>query len=87
MSSTIKLPLPAAHWLMEEGVSDPPMPWRVGEGMLRDAMADDIRLAARYAIRAATMNGKDLDFDPDAMVQNFVVGMIGYWTTTGLSEL
>jgi hypothetical protein len=51
----------------------------------RQQMADRIRAAGRYAIRASTMNGKDMDFDPDAMLQNLVNGMLGYWTADGLS--
>lgn len=45
-----------------------------------------LQSAARYAIRASTDNGKQDDFDPDALVQNFVVGLLGYHTATGLSS-
>jgi hypothetical protein len=54
--------------------------------MTRQEFADRIREAGKYAARCATMNGKDMDFDPDALLQNLVVGMIGYWTDTGLSS-
>lgn len=54
--------------------------------MSREVVAEKIRRAGRYAIRASTMNGSDMDFDPDAMLQNLVVGMLGYWTETGLSS-
>lgn len=83
--ATMSTPLPGNHWLTAKGHDVPPMPLRMGEGEARTAMADKIRDAARYAIRGATMNGKEEDFDPDAMVQNFVVGMLGYWTGDGLS--
>ena len=85
-------PLPKAHWIYAEGPDEPPAPWRVGTEpavrlflpeLTRDELAADIRAAARYAIRASTMNGKDMDFDPDAMVQNMVVGFLGYWTKDG----
>ncbi len=52
----------------------------------REGMAELIREAARYAVRASTMNGQSPDFDPDAMVQNFVVGLIGYWSPDGRSS-
>jgi hypothetical protein len=52
----------------------------------RQAMSDRIRAAGKYAIRCATMNGKEMDFDPDAMLQNLVVGFLGYGTETGMSE-
>jgi hypothetical protein len=54
--------------------------------MSREEFAAKIREAGRYAVRSATMNGKDMDFDPDALVQNLVVGMLGYWTNDGLSS-
>lgn len=44
-----------------------------------------IRAAGRYAVRCATMNGREMDFDPDALLQNLVVGFLGYWTENGLT--
>ena len=78
-------PLPKDHWLTREGHEKPPMPMRVGVGPERTRLAEQVRAAARYAIRASTMNGRETDFDPDSMVQNMVVGMLGYWTDDGLS--
>lgn len=52
----------------------------------RKEFADQIRRAGQYAVRAATMKGKEIDFDPDALLQNLVVAFLGYWTETGLSE-
>ncbi len=56
-----------------------------GVHLTKQEFADRIRAAGRYAIRASTMNGKEMDFDPDAMLQNLVNGMFGYWTIDGLS--
>lgn len=87
---TGSLPLPQNHWLYDQdnhGVS--PAPFRIGINdplQNRDEWAEKIRTAARWAIQASTVCGKDPDFDPDAMVQNFVVGMIGYWTQNGFLE-
>lgn len=81
---TASFPLPKDHWLYSDGRSEPPMPMRVGVGRERDELAAQIKAAARYAIRASTMCGKEKDFDPDAMVQNMVVGLLGYWTESGL---
>jgi hypothetical protein len=78
-------PLPKTHWLYAEGPNEPPMPMRVGLGAKRNELADQIKAAARHAIRASTMNGKETDFDPDAMVQNMVIGLLGYWTEDGRS--
>lgn len=63
------------------------MPLQVGLSEERDQLASAITEAARYAVRASTMNGQEKDFDPDAMVQNMIVGLIGYWTSTGESRL
>lgn len=76
-------PLPNTHWIYTDGPNEPPMPMRVGVGPKRNELADQIRAAARFAVRASTMNGKEMDFDPDAMVQNLIVGLLGYWTEDG----
>jgi hypothetical protein len=85
--ATMSMPLRPDHWLTRPGNDVPPMPWRMGEGPARNAVAEKLRDAARYAIRSSTMNGAEDDFDPDAMVQNFIVGMLGYWTADGTSNL
>ena len=81
---TASFPLPVDHWIYQEQIA-PPMPFRRGVGPERDEWAKRIVDAARYAVRAATVTGKEMDFDPDALVQNMVVGMLGYWTETGMS--
>jgi len=53
--------------------------------LTRDEFAETIREAGRYAYRASTLNGTEPDLDPDALLQNLVVGLLGYWTATGLS--
>ena len=84
---TASSPLPVDHWLYVDHENIPPMSQKIGIGQQRTLKAEEIRAAARYAIRASTMNGKEMDFDPDAMVQNMVVGMLGYWTVDGESHL
>ena len=71
----------------------PPMPYPMGTtadvrhfSMTRQEFAENIRRAGKYAIRVSTDKGKLMDFDPDAMLQNLIVGMLGYWTETGLSD-
>lgn len=82
-----KFPLPADHWLYEKREKDPPpMLHRLGSGPERDEWAAKVRVAARYAIRASTGCGADMDFDPDALVQNMIIGMLGYWTVDGLGD-
>jgi len=83
---TASFPLPRDHWSTVDGANVPPMPLRMAEGDARKRMADAIRAATKYAIRASTFNGKDPDFDPDALVQNMVVGLLGYHTADGLTD-
>jgi hypothetical protein len=84
---TASCPLPKDHWLYADHDNNPPMPMKIGLSTERSELVKEITDAARYAIRASTMNGKEQDFDPDAMVQNMIVGLLGYWTLTGDSEL
>lgn len=42
-----------------------------------------LRAGGKYAYRCATMNGKMDDMDPDALLNNLVVGMLGVWTPDG----
>lgn len=53
--------------------------------MTKQEFAEKIREAGKYAVRSSTMNGKEMDFDPDALLQNLVVAFLGYWTDDGLS--
>lgn len=59
------------------------MPVKMGVSPSRHAMEEELRSAARYAIRGATRSGQEMDFDPDALVQELVVGMFGYHTVDG----
>lgn len=84
---TASMPLPEDHWIYEENKGNPPMPLRLGTDDVRHAeMKEAIWSAAKYAVRSATMNGKEMDFDPDALCQNMVVGLIGYFTADGTSN-
>lgn len=86
---TMSFPLPETHWIYQRDkdgfTPPPPMPFRMGsDDPRRQQFNEMVRAAARYAIKASTRNGLEQDFDPDAMVQNFVVGMLGYHTDDGL---
>jgi hypothetical protein len=75
------------HWIYADGLDNPPMPFRCGtDNSLRLELVGKISEAARYAVRASTMNGRDPSFDPDAMVRNFVVGVLGYYTSDALGD-
>ena len=100
--AVMSMPLPKTHWIYKGDRTDtygtfnvPPMPFRMGsadeivirgEILTKRQFSDKIKAAGQYAVRAATMNGKEMDFDPDALIQNLLVGMLGYWTENGLSS-
>ena len=65
---------------------DAGLPVAKGVTMTKQSFADAIREAGKYAVRCATLNGKDMDFDPDALLQNLVTGFLGYHTENGLSD-
>ena len=73
-------PLPDSHWLYApreyaEGADEPkelPRPI-LNHTEHREAVV----AAIRYAVRGATMCGKEPDFDPDALVQNAVYALCG----------
>lgn len=73
-------PLPANHWLYapreyRDGEEDPiELPSPI---LSHQAHGDVVRAAIRYAVRGATMCGKEPDFDPDALVQNAIYALCG----------
>lgn len=81
---TASFPLPETHWIYESNIR-PPMPLRMASDE-RHKWHDKVREAIKYAIRGATMCGKENDFDPDALVQNALVGLFGYHTEDGLTD-
>lgn len=82
----LSLPLPNDHWLLQPGFDVPPIPFRLGnDHPLRKILENILRDVGKYAARASTCNGTNMDLDPDALVKNFIIGMIGYYTPTGLS--
>lgn len=89
--ATVSFPLSKDHWLYAKDAKGwslpPPMPFRMrGSEPMRHEWSEKVREAARYAIRGATMGGEATDFDPDALVQNLIVGLFGYHTEDGLSS-
>ena len=83
----MSMPLPKDHWLTKEGFNIPPMPLRMGtDNPNRKKWEEMLRVAGQYAVRCATMNGKEDDFDPDALIQNLITGFLGYYTPDGLSS-
>lgn len=85
--ATVSVPLPSNHWSMAEGDNIPPMHLRIGtDDPGRHDLEQAVVAAVRYGYRSATMNGRHPDLDPDALVQNVIVGLLGYHSPDGLSE-
>lgn len=80
-------PLPKNHWLYapreyEPGAEEPK---ELPHPILTHAQSAEVVAAVRYAIRGATMCGKEADFDPDALVQNAVYALCGPYGKAALS--
>ena len=80
-------PLPQDHWLYapheyEPGADEPK---ELLAPILTHAQRNEVVAAVRYAVRGATMCGKDPDFDPDALVQNAVYALCGSFGRTTLA--
>lgn len=82
---TASLPLPTDHWLYaprgewdneRDEYAECPKP------ILTHEQREAVVAAIRYAIRGATMCGKEMDFDPDAMVLNAVYALCGPFAKT-----
>jgi len=85
---TASMPLPDDHWIYDSDPGYPPMCMKMGTSdPERKRYRDMLVLAGRYAVRSATLSGKEMDFDPDALIQNLIVGFLGYFTEDGLSGM
>ena len=72
-------PLPKAHWLYapREYATGAGGPLELPTPILTHGQREAVVAAIRYAVRGATMCGREQDFDPDAMVQNAVYALCG----------
>lgn len=72
-----------------QGTTEPPVPTPTInvlkiESRYREVLTRHVKNAVRYGLKCATRNGKEKDFDPDAVVQSTIVGLFGLYTATGL---
>jgi hypothetical protein len=80
-------PLPQDHWLYAPHEYEPGSyePKELLAPILTHAQRNEVVAAVRYAVRGATMCGKEPDFDPDALVQNAVYALCGSFGRTALA--
>lgn len=78
----VSYPLPKTHWIYAEReyADGEDEPLELGKPILTHEVRDAVISAVRYAVRGATMCGKESDFDPDALVQNAVYALCGPYT-------
>lgn len=81
--AVMSFPLPQDHWLYApyEYLEGEWEPVEVPKPILTHADRDAVVAAVRYAVRGATMRGQEVDFDPDALVQNAVYALCGPFRT------
>ena len=75
------IPLPKDHWIYDTNNERPEPMALLSTAELsaehgRD-VREQLRAALRYAVRGATLCGRDMDFDPDALVINAVHALMG----------
>jgi hypothetical protein len=80
----MSFPLPESHWLYAEreyrdGEYEPV---ELGKPILTHELRSAVVSAVRYAIRGATNCGKEMDFDPDALVKNAVYALCEPYTAS-----
>jgi hypothetical protein len=79
----MSFPLPKDHWLYaaHEYRDGEDEPIELPKPILTHADRETVVAAIRYAVRGATMRGQEVDFDPDALVQNAVYALCGPYRT------
>ncbi len=85
----LEMPLPDNHWLYEKknDFEVPPMLMRMGTtDPRRKEFEAALRQAGKYALRNSVFSPDEVGFDPDALLQNLIVGLLGYHTPNGLSR-
>jgi hypothetical protein len=77
--AVVSFPLPADHWSKDQGDLVPPasIARLAGSASEREWWRKRITDAGRYAFRCASFKGRTADIDPDALIMQLVVGLIG----------
>ena len=66
------------HWLTQPGDNVPPAPvLKATSDKKRAELVTAIREAGMFALRTVSENGRTATFDPDALLQNLVLALVG----------
>ncbi len=79
---SMNFPLPVDHWIYQKAPDGflpiaPNTFLKIINPGQYDTLSDKIREIAQYVIQVSTNCGRAMDFDPDAMVQNFTMALLG----------
>ena len=85
----MSFPLPYDHWMYRdrEYLPGADEPVDLPKPILPHALCEHVEAAVRYAVRGATNCGKELDFDPDALVLNAVYALCGPYGGASLRDI
>jgi len=85
----MSFPLPYDHWMYRdrEYLPGADEPVDLPKPILTHALREHVEAAVRYAVRGATNCGKELDFDPDALVLNAVYALCGPYGGASLRDI
>ena len=85
----MSFPLPYDHWMYRdrEYLPGADEPVDLPKPILTHALREHVEAAVRYAVRGATNCGKELDFDPDALVLNAVYALCGPYGGASLRDV
>lgn len=79
--AVMSFPLPTDHWLTAPRVdgwdNERDCPPDTPRPIVDSAQREAVKAAIRWAVRGATMCGKEPDFDPDALVLNAAYALCG----------
>ena len=72
--ATASLPLPKDHWIYQKSPKLDPLPGITTE--LLKPIRERIKDALKHTIIVCTNNGRDMDFDPDAMCMTLIYTLL-----------
>lgn len=80
---TTETPLPKDHWLYSEAGTPPMLLGRgVDDPEIRAELQEAVRQGVQYSLKVSGLDGSE-SVDPDAIVQNAIIGIVGYFTPDG----
>lgn len=77
----MSMPLPKNHWIYapqcQEWDNERDCSADLPKPIVGNTLREHVKIAAKWAIRGATMNGTEPNWDPDALMLNFAYALCG----------